>query len=64
MKSSLSHQLKEVNRELWLILSLFVIAALLNSLITVHRMVLGFYVLPTLLAAFAGGQMEVPGLVV
>ncbi len=56
MKSSLSHQLKEVNRELWLILSLFVIAALLNSLITLHRMVLGFYVLPTLFSAYYYGR--------
>lgn len=56
MKSPLSHQLKDVNRELWLILSLFVIAALLNSLITLHRMVLGFYVLPTLFSAYHYGR--------
>ncbi len=56
MKSSLLGRLKEVNRELWLILSLFVIAALLNSLITVHRMVLGFYVLPTLFSAYYYGR--------
>jgi putative nucleotidyltransferase with HDIG domain len=49
-------RLSEVNRELWLVLSLFVIAALLNSLVTLHRMVLGFYVLPTLFSAYYYGR--------
>ena len=56
MKSSLLPRLKEVNRELWLILSLFLIAALLNFLIALHRMVLGFYVLPTLFSAYYYGR--------
>jgi hypothetical protein len=38
----------QVNRELWLLLSLFVIAAMLNWLVASHGMVLGFYALPTL----------------
>jgi len=37
----------QVNRELWLVLSLFVIAGLLNWLVASHGMVLGFYTLPT-----------------
>jgi putative nucleotidyltransferase with HDIG domain len=49
-------RVQEVNRELWLILSLFVIAAILNSLITLHRMVLGFYALPTLFSAYHYGR--------
>ncbi len=56
MSSEMLRRLKEVNRELWLILSLFVIAAILNSLITLHRMVLGFYILPTLFSAYYYGR--------
>jgi putative nucleotidyltransferase with HDIG domain len=56
MNPLVSRRLNEVNRELWLILSLFVIAALLNSLIALHRMVLGFYVLPTLFSAYFYGR--------
>src|SRR5579859_7466894 len=49
-------RLKEVNRELWLILSLFVVSLVLNYLVTSHRMVLGFYYLPTLLSAYFFGR--------
>lgn len=56
MKSSLLRRLLEVNRELWLLLSLFLIAGLLNSLIALHRMVLGFYALPTLFSAYFYGR--------
>ena len=56
MRSALLRRLGEVNRELWLVLSLFVIAALLNSLVTLHRIVLGFYVLPTLFSAYFYGR--------
>jgi putative nucleotidyltransferase with HDIG domain len=56
MKSTFLRRLAEVNRELWLVLSLFVIAALLNSLVAVHRMVLGFYSLPTLFSAYLFGR--------
>ncbi len=56
MKSRLLRHLNEVNRELWLILSLLLIAALLNYLITLHRMVLGFYVIPTLFSAYFYGR--------
>src|SRR3989442_13864697 len=48
-------RLAEVNRELWLVLSLFVIAGLLNWLITSHGMVLGFYTIPTLFSAYVYG---------
>src|SRR5207244_7395068 len=46
----------EVNRELWLLLSLFALAALLNSLLDSHRMLLGLYTLPTLLSAYVYGR--------
>src|SRR5579872_6842291 len=49
-------QLKEVNRELWLILTLFVVSLVLNFLVTSHRMVLGFYFMPTLLSAYFFGR--------
>lgn len=46
----------EVNKEWWLLLSLFVIAALLNSFGGVNNMLLGLYVLPTLFSAYFFGQ--------
>ena len=49
-------RLADVNKELWLILSLFAIAALMNFLIASHRMVLGFYTLPTLFSAYWYGR--------
>ena len=45
-------RLADVNRELWLLLSLFALAALLNSLLDSHHMLLGLYTLPTLLSAY------------
>jgi putative nucleotidyltransferase with HDIG domain len=54
--SKLARQVGEVNRELWLLLSLFVVTGLLNYLIASHRMVLGFYALPTLFAAYLWGR--------
>src|SRR5579863_4190529 len=50
------HQVKEVNRELWLTLSLFVIAGVLNSLVASHGVVLGLYTLPTLFSAYVYGR--------
>jgi len=49
-------RLTEVNRELWLLLSLFLLAALLNFLLDAHRMVLGLYTLPTLFSAYVYGR--------
>jgi len=46
----------QVNRELWLVLSLFIIAGLLNWLVASHGMVLGFYTLPTLFSAYMYGR--------
>ena len=45
-----------VRQELWLLLSLFFIAFILNSLVDSHRMVLGFYTLPTLFSAYKYGR--------
>lgn len=56
MKPSLLRRLAEVNKELWLLLSLFVIAAMLNFLVASDRMILGFYTLPTLFSAYFYGR--------
>ena len=42
MRFSIQHELERVNKELWLVLSLFAIAGLLNSLVSSQRMVLAF----------------------
>jgi putative nucleotidyltransferase with HDIG domain len=49
-------KLSEVNRELWLLLSLFLIAGLLNWLVASRGMILGFYTLPTLFSAYVYGR--------
>jgi putative nucleotidyltransferase with HDIG domain len=48
--------LERVNKELWILLSLFAIALLLNHVFASQRMVLGFYVLPTLGSAYLYGK--------
>jgi putative nucleotidyltransferase with HDIG domain len=49
-------RLEAVNKELWVLLSLFVICLLLNLLVDSQRMVLSFYTLPTLGSAYAYGR--------
>ncbi len=49
-------RLPDLNRELWLVLSLFAISSLLNFLVSSHGMVLGFYTLPTLFSAYVHGR--------
>ncbi len=56
MGSSVLERLAEVNKELWLVLSLLSIAALMNYLMTGHRMLLGLYTLPTLFSAYFYGR--------
>src|ERR1700675_4286710 len=48
--------LAKINQELWLVLSLFVIAGLFNWLVASHRMILGLYTLPTLFSAYVYGR--------
>jgi putative nucleotidyltransferase with HDIG domain len=52
LKKSVLQQLADVNRELWLVLSLFVIAGLCNFLIANRGMLLSFYTFPTLFSAY------------
>jgi putative nucleotidyltransferase with HDIG domain len=49
-------RLEEVNKELWLLLSLFAICLMLNLVIDGQRMVLSFYTLPTLGSAYVYGR--------
>jgi putative nucleotidyltransferase with HDIG domain len=56
IKSDLMRQLSEANKELWLIMSMLVIAVIMNNLVTGQRMVLGFYTLPTLFSAYFYGK--------
>src|ERR1700688_1231500 len=56
MEATWLRRVKEVNGELWLLLSLFLIAMLLNYMVSMHRVVLGFYVLPTIFSAYFYGR--------
>ncbi len=55
---SVVRQIEHVNRELLLILSVFIVAGLLNFLVESQRMILGFYTLPTLGAAYLYGRRQ------
>jgi putative nucleotidyltransferase with HDIG domain len=56
MKSTLPGALERVNKELWVLFSLFAIALLLNHLMAAQRMILSFYVLPTIASAYFYGR--------
>ncbi len=49
-------RLEEVNKELWVVLTLFLVCLLLNYLVASQRMVLSFYTFPTLISAYAYGR--------
>ncbi len=55
-KSKFKSGLARINQELWLVLSLFVIAGLFNWLVASHRMILGLYTLPTIFSAYVYGR--------
>ena len=56
VKETLLKKFSDVNRELWLVLSLFGLAALINFLISSHAVMLNFYVLPTIFSAYFYGR--------
>jgi hypothetical protein len=56
MPSTVLRRFEAVNKELLLLLSLFAIAGLLNVLTDAQRIVLGFYSLPTVAAAYLYGR--------
>lgn len=49
-------RLERVNKELWVLLSLFSIAGLLNILVSSQHVVLAFYTLPTIISAYMYGR--------
>jgi putative nucleotidyltransferase with HDIG domain len=49
-------RLEEVNKELWLLLSMFSLCLLLNNLVASQRMVISFYTFPTLVSAYLYGR--------
>jgi len=49
-------RIEEVNKELWLLLSLFFLGLLFNDLVASQRMILSFYAFPTLLSAYSYGR--------
>ena len=49
-------ELEQVYKELWIVLSLVVLAWLLNSMVTSQRALLGFYTLPTVASAYLYGR--------
>ena len=55
-KSKFKVGLAKINQELWLVLSLFVVAGLFNWLVASHRMILGLYTLPTIFSAYVYGR--------
>jgi putative nucleotidyltransferase with HDIG domain len=56
LKDRLVAQLIEVNKELWLILSMIMIMGVMNYLLASQRMLLGLYTLPTLFSAYYFGR--------
>ena len=52
----LIRQIELVNKELWLILSMFAIVGIMNFLVVSNHMMLGLYTLPTLLSAYLYGR--------
>jgi putative nucleotidyltransferase with HDIG domain len=56
VKEKLLRMIVMVNRELWLLLSLFGIAALVNFLVSSHAALLSFYALPTVFSAYFYGR--------
>ena len=49
-------KLAEVNKEIWLVLSIICISALLNFVLSSNQMVLGFYYIPTIFSAYFFGR--------
>jgi putative nucleotidyltransferase with HDIG domain len=54
--SRLFNLFAEVNKELWIILSMLLIILVMNYLLSGHRMLLGLYTIPTLISAYAYGR--------
>lgn len=53
---NLRRQIETANKELWIILSVFVIAAILNFAVAAQRMIITLYTLPTIFSAYVYGR--------
>ncbi len=49
-------RIAEINKELWLILSMLIVLGVMNYMLASHRLLLGLYVLPTLFSAYFYGR--------
>ena len=56
LKKRFLEKLFEVNKELWVVLSLFVLIGAMNYLVASQRILLGLYTLPTLFSAYFFGR--------
>lgn len=56
MSLRIVREMEEANKELWLFLMMFGIAVTLNYVVASDRMMLGFYVLPTVFSAYYFGR--------
>ncbi len=56
--SRLTHALKQINKELWIVLSMLGIAWMLNYTIASQYLLLGFYTLPAVLSAYLFGRRQ------
>ena len=56
MSPALLRKLSRVNRELWVVLTMFVIAGVLNFIVASGNEILYFYMLPTLFSAYVYGR--------
>lgn len=56
MRTPALGRIEEVNKELWVVLSLFSVGLVLNYAIASQRMILAFYALPTVISAYFYGR--------
>jgi HD-GYP domain-containing protein (c-di-GMP phosphodiesterase class II) len=56
MKGNVMTMFMQVNKELWLILTVFAIAYIVNKVVSSQRLMLSFYTLPTLFSAYFFGR--------
>src|SRR5258708_6133845 len=56
LKGNLMNHFMQVNKELWLILTVFAIAWVVNRVIQSQRLMLSFYTVPTIFSAYFFGR--------
>ena len=56
MTGKLLREIERANKELWVILSMFILAGLLNYAVASQRVLIGLYALPTIMSAYCYGR--------